>query len=211
MTLNGIKDEIRIVLGSAVTTNELDCTLFFSNSSTPAIPKGRTLNKTNGTTPVTLLSGEQGTTSLSCTSLSVHNTDTVSATVTISYYNGSSNFILKKQLLTPGQSLEYTIDDGFFLKNRLFPLTAKAAASATVGTASTSILASNTNRMGCVITNTGIRDVFIGIGASAVLNQGIFLSSNGGVWVMDDYTFTTQAINGIVLASTTNVSIQEFE
>lgn len=90
-------------------------------------------------------------------------------------------------------------------------LTANAATTVTCGATTTVLLAANASRKGLVIVNTGVKDIFIGIGASAVLNQGIYLVANGGTWVMDDYTFTTQAINGITTSSTSNISIQEFQ
>ena len=90
-------------------------------------------------------------------------------------------------------------------------MTANAATSVTCAATTTVLIASNASRKGLVITNTGARNIFIGIGASAVLNQGIFLVQGGGSWVMDDYTFTTQAINGITTTSTSIIAIQEFQ
>ncbi len=90
-------------------------------------------------------------------------------------------------------------------------LTANSPTNVTCNSATTALVSSNTSRKGLVITNTGSEDVFIGIGASAEVNKGIYLVAGGGTWAMDEYTFTTQAINGITTTSTSNVSIQEFQ
>lgn len=90
------------------------------------------------------------------------------------------------------------------------PLTGSAPNSASVSSASTVIVASNASRKGLSLINNGSRDCFIGIGTAALLNKGILLRANGGYWIMDRYTFTTQAINGIVTVSTTTILIQEF-
>jgi len=89
-------------------------------------------------------------------------------------------------------------------------LTASSPTVVTVTTGSTAVVALNASRKGLVLTNTGTKAVYFGIGTAAVLGSGIYLSAAGGVWVMDSNTFTTAAINGIVSAATTTVSIQEF-
>lgn len=72
-------------------------------------------------------------------------------------------------------------------------------------------VAANANRKGLVIVNTSTAVVSLSFGANpAILNSGITLNANGGTWVMDEYTFTTQAVNAISNAATRNLSIQEF-
>lgn len=88
-------------------------------------------------------------------------------------------------------------------------LTASSPTAATVGVASGVVIASNANRKGLVLTNTSKNTISFGIGVAAVLNSGITLTSNGS-WVMDEFTFTTGAINGIASAASSNVAIQEF-
>ena len=91
------------------------------------------------------------------------------------------------------------------------PTKAKPSSNATVDTVSTAIIAINKKRRGLVLTNTGANAVFIGINQDAIANQGIYLVSNGGVWVMDNFTYTDRAINGIAIGGVANISIQEFE
>lgn len=56
--------------------------------------------------------------------------------------------------------------------------------TATVGTASTTILSANENRTYAILINYGSLDVTLGIEASAVLNKGIILKADGGFYEM---------------------------
>lgn len=89
-------------------------------------------------------------------------------------------------------------------------LTGSAPSSVSVGVASGVVIAANAARKGLVLTNTStLGTVSFNIAAgSAVLNSGITLYPRG-VWVMDEYTFTTAAINGIASLAATGVAIQE--
>lgn len=88
-------------------------------------------------------------------------------------------------------------------------LTASSPTFATVGVASASAVASNASRKGLVLTNTSSNTISLGLGATAVLNSGITLTPRG-VWVMDERTFTTAAVNAIASAASSNLAIQEF-
>ena len=89
------------------------------------------------------------------------------------------------------------------------PLTASIPTSATSGTSSAQIVAANASRKGLVIINASSNTLSIGIGATAVLNSGITLTPWGS-FVMDDYTYSTAAINAIASAVSTGVAIQEY-
>jgi hypothetical protein len=85
-----------------------------------------------------------------------------------------------------------------------------APTQATVGAASGLALASNSSRTGLVLVNTSGNTISIAFGANAaVLNSGITLNPNGGTFVMDAFTFTTQAVNAIAGAASSNLAIQE--
>ena len=88
---------------------------------------------------------------------------------------------------------------------------AKPAISVTIDTVSTKIININKKRHSLVLTNTGANPIFIGINEPAVANQGIYLLGNGGVWVMDSYTYTNRYMYGIAIGGASNISIQEFE
>lgn len=90
-------------------------------------------------------------------------------------------------------------------------LTPAAPTFATVGAGSGQALAGNANRKGLVLVNTSSNLISIGFGANpAVLGSGISLVANGGVWTMDEHTFTTATINAIAGAGSSNLSIQEY-
>ena len=81
-------------------------------------------------------------------------------------------------------------------------------ATASVTGTSSLVVPANTSRKGLVIINLGTINVSFGCGAAAALNSGITLTPNG-TWVMDQFTFTTLAINAIC-SSTATLSIQEY-
>lgn len=90
-------------------------------------------------------------------------------------------------------------------------LTANAPATASVGVASASALASNAGRKGLIIVNVSTATVCFGIAASAaVLNSGICLQP-GATWNMNEYSFTTGTINAIASGAASTISIQEFQ
>ena len=86
--------------------------------------------------------------------------------------------------------------------------TPASPATASVTGSSSQVVASNTSRKGLVIINLGTVNVSFGCGATAALNSGITLTPNG-TWVMDQFTFTTLAINAIC-STTATLSIQEY-
>lgn len=90
-------------------------------------------------------------------------------------------------------------------------LTGAAPTFVTVGNTSASAVASNAARKGLVLINTSNNTISLGLnGNAAVLNSGITLMANGGVWEMDEYTFTTGQIFAIASAGSSNMSVQEF-
>lgn len=90
-----------------------------------------------------------------------------------------------------------------------FPvLTGTTGTAVSVGNTSTATVASNANRAGLILVNTSIQRESCTVG-TAVLNSGVTLFP-GGTWTMDQYTFTTAAINCIAGAASSNISVQEF-
>lgn len=90
------------------------------------------------------------------------------------------------------------------------PLTANAATSVSVGVASGAVVAVNASRNGLIIMNLSANTVSLGLTGAAVLNTGITLYP-GGIWTMDQYSFTTAAITGIASGASSTVSVQEFQ
>jgi hypothetical protein len=88
-------------------------------------------------------------------------------------------------------------------------LTPSAPTSATVGVASAQAVAAAATRKGLVLINTSVNTISLAFGSAAVLNSGITLYP-GGVYVMDEYTYDTGAVNAIASAASSNLSIQEY-
>lgn len=88
------------------------------------------------------------------------------------------------------------------------PINASAPTGANVGTTQSQALSANIARQGLIIINIGMGTVSIAIGQTAQLNLGITLAPLG-VWNMDEYQFSTDAINVIGFAEG-SISIQEF-
>lgn len=118
--------------------------------------------------------------------------------------------------LTNGQQVAVQVDSsgrliiapGLTVSTKI-ALTPASPASVSVGVATTAAVAVNANRKGLILTNTSNNKIFLGLGVSAVLNEGIALFP-GGSWVMDDYSYTTVAVNAIATAAASNLAIQEF-
>lgn len=89
-------------------------------------------------------------------------------------------------------------------------LTGSGPTFATVGVASAEVLAVNTSRKGAVFTNTSSNTISCALSATAVVNSGITLLP-GGTWTMDEYTYTTAAVNCIASAASSNLAIQSFQ
>lgn len=87
-------------------------------------------------------------------------------------------------------------------------LTPAAPSSYTVGATSGQAVASNSNRKGVTIINMGTVNVSLGFSNAAVADSGITLTPNGS-YVMDEYTYTTGAINAIC-SSSSSLAIQEY-
>lgn len=106
------------------------------------------------------------------------------------------------------QTLATDSSGNLFTTGRVI-LSPSTPTTATVGVTSSQIVAFNSSRRGLIVINVSIHTISIGIGVVGVLNSGITLYP-GGVWNMDDYSYTTGSINAIASAAGSVVSIQEF-
>ncbi len=115
--------------------------------------------------------------------------------------------------LTPLSSVTVTQATGTNLHTVVdkVALTGSSPATVTIAATSTSAVASNGSRKGLILTNTtSLSTISLNVaGGSAVLNSGITLYPHDS-WVMDEYSFTTAAINAIASVGSSTLSIQEF-
>jgi hypothetical protein len=104
----------------------------------------------------------------------------------------------------------HVAQSGTWSVNTKTALTATVPAAATVGVASAEARAANASRDGLIVTNTSANTISCAVGNTAVLNSGITLPP-GATWSMDEYSFSTAAINCIASGAGSNLSIQEFQ
>ncbi len=89
-------------------------------------------------------------------------------------------------------------------------LTPAAPTAVSVGVTTGQAVASNVNRKGLMLVNTSANYISIGIGAAAVLYSGITLNPGGGAFWMDEFCFSTGAVNAIASGATSNLGVTEF-
>lgn len=90
-------------------------------------------------------------------------------------------------------------------------ISASAPANVLVGASSALAVAQNLGRVGLIITNVSSSTMYLGLGGqTAVLQKGITLNPNGGVWFMDDYTYNNEQVNAIAHSAGNILCIQEF-
>jgi len=81
--------------------------------------------------------------------------------------------------------------------------------NATVTTSNTVVVASNTARKYLCLVNSGSNPVFLGLGATAVADKGVYLAPNGGSFEINTDNLFIGAINGIAVGGSSNVTIFE--
>lgn len=134
---------LKAVLAGAITTNQLACTVGYSDAKPSAYVGAAQLTATNSTTPVTICAAPTvATQPRDIDYIAIHNTDTVASTVTVSIDDNGTLFPQVKATLQPGRQLFYTHASGWCIGPiDATPLpgsrTALAGMSAINGTAAT--------------------------------------------------------------------------
>lgn len=113
LILANTTDNLQVVLSGAVTTNELQVMSCWRDITTSAFTPGRTVTVTNGTTDVNVVPAPAASTQRVADFLSVYNTDTADATVTIKLDANGTEYILWKDTLSPGDSMQFVEGAGF--------------------------------------------------------------------------------------------------
>lgn len=111
--LSTTSDKVQVVLDTTVTTNQLKCFASYTDTTTTSITPGRNALTTNNTTAVDLVASPGSSTQRLVSYMSVYNTDTVSATVTINLYTTSTTYKLFTTTLAVGERVEYQQGEGF--------------------------------------------------------------------------------------------------
>lgn len=117
IVLTETTDNLQVVLGGAITTNQLRCMTSWRDITTTAYTPGRTVTNTNSTTDVNIVASPAASTQRVVDFMSVYNSDTVSATVTIKFDANGTEYELFKALIGVGERIEYTDARGFVVLN----------------------------------------------------------------------------------------------
>lgn len=119
LILPSTSEKIEIVLGGAVTVNQLQCLSCWRDmgvSPSSLTPGGLAVN-TNNTTDVDLVPAPAASIYRIIDLINVYNKDTTSDVVTIKYSSGGTEYILWKGTLLPDQTLIYTDASGWNVSN----------------------------------------------------------------------------------------------
>ena len=92
-----------------------------------------------------------------------------------------------------------------------WPIDSSTDTYATVGTASTEVLAANDFRMDAALVNDSDEVMYLARGNDAVMNQGIRLNANGGSYNIDSTNLFKGAINAICASGGKNICVTEGE
>lgn len=111
--LSQTTDNLQVVLGGSVTTNQLQCFTSWRDRTSTTFVAGRTVINTNNTTDVTIAAAPAASTQRIIDYISIYNNDTVNQTVTIKLDASGTEYILFKVTLAATEKIEYHEGQGF--------------------------------------------------------------------------------------------------
>lgn len=114
-------DNLQVVLGVAVTTNQLQCVSSWRDVTTTSYTPGRTVAVTNSTTDVNIVPAPGASTQRVVDMVSIYNADTVPATVTIKLDANGTEYIIYQQTIANGEFIKYVEGAGWFSEGYYAP------------------------------------------------------------------------------------------
>jgi len=111
--LSATTDNLQVVLASTVTANQLQCFTSWRDRTATTFIAGRTVINTNNGSAVDVSGSPESSTQRVLDYVSVFNSDTAPAVVTIRYNANGTTYILYKATLAVGDKIEYTDKTGF--------------------------------------------------------------------------------------------------
>jgi len=103
--LGAVNESLEVVLGGAVTTNELQCVAHYADETGTAFTEDSNQVNTSGTTPVTLVAAPAANTRRLISDFSIHNRDTSDQTITVQLNIGGTTYIIYKSDLVVDSTL----------------------------------------------------------------------------------------------------------
>lgn len=113
IVLSDTTKKLQIVLGAAITTNQLPVYAAFRDITTSTYTADNQLSTSNSTTDVDIVSAPAASTKRVVDHINVYNADTVAVNVTIKIDNAGADSILVKRRLNTGESLTYNDGSGW--------------------------------------------------------------------------------------------------
>lgn len=113
MKLTTTNDKLQIVLGGAVTTNQLQCLTTYKIYTATTTTDGKLPVNTNNTTDVDLAGAPASGETYDIQNINVYNRDTVSAMVTIKLDVSGTETIVHKAVIGVGDTLSWSAEGGW--------------------------------------------------------------------------------------------------
>lgn len=113
MKLTTTNDKLQIVLGSAITTNQLQCLTTYKVYTSTTTTDGKVAINTNSTTDVDLAGAPSSGETYDIQNINVYNRDTVAATVTIKLDVSGTETILYKGVVGVGDVISWSAEGGW--------------------------------------------------------------------------------------------------
>ena len=111
--LDATNRKLQAVLAGAITTNQLPCTVSYSDKTSTDYVGATQLTNTNSTTAVDICAAPGASTVRDIDYLSIRNRDTAAATVTVMLDDNGTDYEIVKAALAVGDQLVYTHGDGW--------------------------------------------------------------------------------------------------
>ena len=102
ISLTSTTDKIQVILDSSVTTNQLNCLAIYRDTTTTGITPSRNVTLTNDTTSVDLVNSPSSSTQRLVEYISIYNSDTNGASITIRFSDNGTYYTLYKSILSVG-------------------------------------------------------------------------------------------------------------
>lgn len=116
MILDATNRKLQVLLGGAVTTNQLPVVTNWADLTDETTTPGASTAATNSATAVDIVTAPAADTRRVVQSINVFNADTVDAEVTVRYVDNATNRILVKATLQPDNTLYYSQQYGWVVQ-----------------------------------------------------------------------------------------------
>jgi len=206
LVLTQTTDLIEIVLGGAVTTNQLKVTASWRDITTTAYTPGRTVSTTNNTTDVTIIGSPAASTQRVVDLINVYNLDTVAQTVTVKFSDNGTEYILWRGILESSQTLTYTDADGWSLPMPAAGLGGVAISGGLNSRSTGTVSFANSNGVTFGLDGLGVMtaSVAAGGGLSAINVSAGTTSNNLSAFTLSNSNGVSFGLNGSVITGSHN-------